>query len=368
MKNIDIVLGLGYGDEGKGTTVSYLANKSPNPLVVRFSGGPQAGHTVMANGKKHIHSNFGSGTLEGHPSYFTEHTCVYPVTIERERKVLEGKGVIPLLYIHPLAKVITPFDVWENRADERNLADGSCGLGIGKTMKRNEASPYKLYAADLSNNELVIEKLRAISNWYGLKYSEDLNDEVNEFTEAIKYPSWIVHDYTIFDFYNLVFEGSQGILLDRQHGVFPHVTYANTTCENAIDAITKQYSAEDVTVNTYYVTRCYSTRHGAGPFLESKTIADKLINNEEEINVYNEYQEEFKVGELDYKLLRHAIYVDNCYNLKSVVRNLVVTCMDQLIDFRLDKEKFNGLEINQILTSHGPRVGDMKKIRDEEYA
>jgi adenylosuccinate synthase len=71
----------------------FFVFKSENPIVIRYSGGQQAGHTVMYNGVKHIHSNFGSGSLRGVPTYFSEHTTIYPVTIARELKVLKGKGV-----------------------------------------------------------------------------------------------------------------------------------------------------------------------------------------------------------------------------------------------------------------------------------
>ena len=86
-----IVMGLGYGDEGKGITTDYLASTLKNPIVVRYSGGQQAGHTVIVDGIKHIHSNFCSGSLRDVPSYFSEHTTFYPVTIARELAVLKPK-------------------------------------------------------------------------------------------------------------------------------------------------------------------------------------------------------------------------------------------------------------------------------------
>ena len=86
-----IVVGLAFGDEGKGLTTDYLCAQYPNSLVVRFSGGQQCGHQVAIGDQRHIHASFASGTLRGLPSYFTEHCCFYPVTLLEEYKLLLNK-------------------------------------------------------------------------------------------------------------------------------------------------------------------------------------------------------------------------------------------------------------------------------------
>ncbi|HSY75885.1 MAG TPA: adenylosuccinate synthetase, partial [Bacteroidia bacterium] len=70
MKKVSIVVGLGYGDESKGSTTAFLCQQGSNPLVIRYCGGHQAGHTVIYSGKRHVFSNFGSGTLQGAPTYW----------------------------------------------------------------------------------------------------------------------------------------------------------------------------------------------------------------------------------------------------------------------------------------------------------
>lgn len=371
MKNIKahIVTGLGYGDEGKGITTDFLASKLENAIVIRYSGGQQAGHTVMVNGVKHIHSNFGSGSLRGVPTYFSEHTTFYPVTIARELEVLTKKGFKPNLILHPLAKMTTPFDVFANRFDSKNLSDGSCGLGIGKTMKRNE-SPFKLYAVDLLNYDILLQKVISIeSNFYdfidkyGLSTQEkrEIGKELQLFFDAIKDIAWQVKDYNVLTaFDNLIFEGSQGIMLDMDHGVFPNVTFANTTSKNAHEILDKLNIRNR---NGYYITRCYSTRHGSGDFKEEEL---NLINNEEEINVFNEYQKEFKVASLDYNLLNYAIAVDNIYSSgKYVNKNLVITCLDQLPDFEFDFSLLDE-EFDNVYESHSPDSKDYKIVSYEE--
>lgn len=366
-----IITDLGFGDSGKGITTDYLCQNLNNSIVIRYSGGPQAGHTVMINGIKHIHSNYGSGSLRGIPSYFTEHTCIYPVTIAREKKALieDGANIFKSrLDIHPLAKVITPWDVWDNRYDYSNLKDGSCGLGIGKTMKRNEG-PYKLFAVDLLNVSLLKDKLVQIKMYYHQKWAKsgknyepgDLLNEINEFNDAVNNLDWNINDYRVLNNYtNLIFEGSQGILLDMDHGVFPHVTYANTTSKNALEVCDK---LNVIDREIYYVTRSYSTRHGNGPFNESKI---KLTNNEEEINVTNEYQGNFKVGELDYGLLRQAIAFDKLYSM-GCKNSLVITCMDQREGFRFDHNRINE-NFNNIYVSWSPDSKDIEQVNMNAYA
>lgn len=323
MRAPKIVIGLGYGDEGKGRTVDFLCSHQPDATVVRFSGGQQCGHTVIIDDVKHIFSNFGSGTLRGCPTYFSEHTTIYPTTMFKEYKILENKGYHPEIIVHPLANLTTPFDVLANRACDKNLADGSCGLGIGKTMHRQVSSPHKIYAIDLLHPHTCVDKLQAIADWYNISYTEN-KEYVDLFIAAMLNMKFKIQDYSYLLGKELIFEGSQGVLLDMDHGVYPHVTYANTTSKNAIEicewlGLTR--------CDIYGVTRTYHTRHGSGPF-NSKPIT--LTDTEDETNVFNEYQKEFKTGQLDVDLMKQAIEFDKIYSNKlNRMFTLVVTCTDQ---------------------------------------
>jgi len=351
----EIVIGLGYGDEGKGITTDYLCNrKRGNSIVIRFSGGQQAGHTVMLDDIKHIHSNFGSGTLRGVPTYFSEHTTFYPVTLMRELKILQDKGLDPELVLHPLAKMTTPWDVFANRNCEYNKSHGTCGLGVGKTMKRNEG-PVKLNAIDLLDMDILRDKVQQVRKWYKAETDGDpeLTKEVSDFVDAIMDMDVEIADYThLLNYSNLIFEGSQGILLDMDFGVFPYVTYANTTSKNAME-ILDFLEVQDRHV--YYVTRAYSTRHGDGPFQERPL---KLKNNEEEINVYNKWQKGLKVAPISYTKLDYAIQADKVYS-SYYQHSLVVTCLDQVpkktFDARMIKSHFD-----YVLESHSPYSKDFK--------
>lgn len=338
----DIVLGLGYGDEGKGLTTNYLCSKSKESIVVRFNGGPQAGHTVVVDGKRHVCSNFGAGVLQGAPVYFTEHTTFYPVTAVNELIELKklDKKLSPKIILHPLTKIITPYDVFADR-NKDDFSARTCGLGIGKTMKRNE-DVYKLYAVDLINSEVFRNKIDNICGYYNYEYPDNCNvwleAELKLFSTAINDLKKFVeiHDYSFLKTTeHLVFEGAQGILLDMDHGVFPHVTYSNTTSKNAHDVLDK---INCFNRDIFYVTRCYSTRHGSGLF-KGKNI--KLINNHDETNVYNRWQGFFRIGEIDYDLINHSLNIDQIYSghNKVLSKNMVVTCLDQRPGFEFNHEK-----------------------------
>ncbi|MBF4517237.1 adenylosuccinate synthetase [Flavobacterium sp. ANB] len=355
MKTAQIVIGLGFGDEGKGITTDFLAKQNPESIVIRFSGGQQAAHTVMIDDKKHVHSSFASGALRGLPSYYSEHCTIHPVFLFNEQEELKEKGGNIELHIHPLAKVTTPFDVWQNRNNVRNLDHGTCGKGVGATMKRNEG-PYKLFAIDLiAPRQMLLEKLEKIAYYYGFLNESEIDEEVNHYLEVIDKMQWNINDYSFLEKYpNLIFEGSQGVLLDMDHGVFPNVTYANTTSKNAFEICKK---LEITAIEMYYVTRSYSTRHGSGWMSNEREL--KLKNNEEETCVYNDFQREFRTGDLDYNLLNYSLKLDAAYSLNAK-RNLVVTCMDQIeIDYEFEKLT---TEFTEIYGSFSPDSKDFKQI------
>jgi adenylosuccinate synthase len=376
--NAKIVIGSSFGDEGKGITTDYLCRKNPfGTIVVRFSGGQQAGHNVKIGKISHIHSNFGSGALRGVPSYFSEHCTIYPVTMLRELHILSTKvGATPEVFYHPLAHLTTPADVAYNRWRERKLNHGSCGIGVGATMKRNIESPLKAYTIDLTNIPILLQKCQQIYLYYKNLIGDDnpesyYNEYIKEFFEfknniygMAPFIEMMIKDYEFLKGYeNIIFEGSQGIMLDMTHGVFPNVTYANTTSKNALEICEKIDSIRKTDIEIFYVTRCYQTRHGAGWMSNEDSI--KLTNTQDEINVYNEWQKNFRIGEVDYNLLNYAHSVDELYS-KGITKNLVVTCLDQRPGFEFEYGKLK-LRPKQIYNSYSADSKAFISLGSEAY-
>lgn len=342
-----IVVGLGFGDEGKGMTTDFLCSQHPNSVVVRFNGGHQAGHTVIRDNVKHIHSSFGSGTLLGRPTYISEYCCFYPPHIHEEEKTLNENGIIPTLRIHPLAKLTTPYDVAYNRMRESTLRHGSVGVGIGATFARNVIG-YKLHAADIMFPNLLEAKLQQIREHHYdnllsgytrediIRFTEVEQEEFTHFYSALASKTFKIANYDyLTQFPTIVFEGAQGIMLDMDMGIFPNVTYSHCTSKNAL-SICRVLNISDINLN--YVTRCYQTRHGNGWMSNENEIS--LINNEHEINELGDWQGNFRIGELDTKLLNYALNCDDIYSTGHK-KHLHVTCLDQREGFSFPYSKLN---------------------------
>ena len=331
-----IVIGLGYGDEGKGVTTDALCRQANRPLVVRFSGGHQAGHTVVSpDGRRHVFSNFGAGTLSGAATFWSRHCTFNPVGFAAERAALVSLGVEPNFFVDPLDPVTTPYDVLYNRHLELGQRHGSCGLGFGATVARHEG-PAKLHAMDLPDDFVLGQKLPAVAAHYarlGVVFEEErlaqlLDDFHRAVTEvrSIQFGTrGLAQVLAEHNFDQVIFEGSQGLLLDQEVGYFPHVTRAYVSTKNALELLQKcGLPAPEV----YYVTRAYQTRHGNGP-LTNEHLKPLLRETPEETNVFNEWQGEQRRSLLDVNQLRFALTADAAYSY-GLPRHLVVTCLDQL--------------------------------------
>jgi adenylosuccinate synthase len=335
---ISIVLGAGFGDEGKGRTVSYLVSQSKKPLVIRFSGGHQAGHTVFVNNKQHIFSHFGSGTLQNAPTYWSKFCTTYPIGLVNEWTALKDQGINSSIFIDPLSPVTTPFDVYANRYVNANNQHGTCGAGFGTTIERQE-NHYKLQFIDLFYHSVLEAKLKNIEDYYKAKgwvfsNEPDFKNRMKCFFDSVDiinhYDIGNIQDFQFNDFDHVIFEGSQGLLLDKDIGFFPNVTRSNTTSENALALIDELFNTVEKDITTFFVTRCYQTRHGNG-YMSDERFLD-LKNIENETNILNSYQGKFRTGYLDLSLLRYAIYRETLNNPKGIKYCLVVTCIDQLLN------------------------------------
>jgi adenylosuccinate synthase len=322
MKN-HVVIGLGFGDEGKGTTVSYLCDKLSKPLVIRFSGGHQAGHTVVRNGVHHVFSNFGSGTLQNKQTYWSKYCTIDPIGIENEFNCLLKDKISPILYIDEKCPITTPWDKNYNRIRESERKHGSCGIGYAATIEREEFF-YSLTYGDLFYRDIFLEKLNLLKNNY-YKYTKDmisLDEELLFIQVCDNIKNYTFKSFGIPKGYNnYIFEGSQGLLLDQHFGFFPHVTRSNTGLKNVVEMIGEN-------LNLYLVTRAYQTRHGNG-FMSNVNLSHKIKYNENETNVTNKYQGEFRRTLLDVSLLEYAINKDE-YIRKNKNKNLIITCLDHI--------------------------------------
>jgi adenylosuccinate synthase len=387
MGGVHIVLGMGYGDEGKGVFTDYLSSKLDHPVVIRFNGGHQCGHTVVhAEGHLHVFTNFGAGTFRKVPAFFSRVCTIDPTGMAREFAALQRLGVSPVLFADPLAMVTTPFDKFYNVNDRANLAHGTVGVGFGATVERNQG-PYKLFAQDLFFPAILERKMAAVRDYYRIKFKarglesciEALELEImriDQFMRDVEVARDIVRLLTekqlfAMGFENYIFEGGQGILLDMDFGIFPHVTRSNTTSKNAFEILNRNGPARDATV--YYLTRAYQSRHGNG-WMSAENQPVTLINNAHETNGPHGRQGEFRTGILDSDMLRYALQCDASY-AGTAEKRMVVSCMDQLTSYQYlsagnvltapDRDSFlrQIALCDQVLTNDGPGSGTILQWR-----
>ncbi|QUQ68899.1 adenylosuccinate synthase [Kutzneria sp. CA-103260] len=320
-----VVVDLGFGDAGKGATVDWLCANGSVSAVVRFNGGAQAAHNVVADGRHHRFAQFGSGTFAGVPTLLSRHMLVEPIALAAESVALARLGVadpLALLRIDGDALLTTPIHVAANRAreDARGAArHGSCGLGIGETADYalNHRAPT---VADCRDPRQLTRLLDDLAKHYAPLIGDrigsiaELVTLYREFAAAVR----IVGPDTLARFAahgRLVFEGAQGVLLDEWRGLHPHTTWSTVEPRYARGMV------ESLGAHPYVlgVTRTYLTRHGAGPF----PTEDPTLALPEPHNSTGEYQGAFRVGHFDPILLRYAI--EAC----GGVDGLSVTHLDQ---------------------------------------
>lgn len=328
---IDIVLGSFYGDEGKGQTVHNICKrKKGSSLVIRFSGGHQVGHTVRYGDKEHTFSNFGSGTLLDIPTYWSEYCTVDPTTSLIEAEELHKMGVKPCIVYSPLCQVVTPYDVWHQWNDKDNLAHGTVGTGFKPTLDRVKAG-YSLTVMDCLNLNILIAKMEAIrDNYYPYFNSEFPDMNIKHWCKGVNaYFSFVaISDANILRKYdNLVFEGSQGILLDQKFGIMPHCTPSNTTSQNVYSLLAQA----DIrgTKRHWYVTRPYITRHGNGPLCTNTNILEVNDPN----NKFNEFQKTLRACEFDIDLFKHSVSIDMLFrDIDYNPVSMVITHKDEIVN------------------------------------
>ncbi|MBP5457367.1 MAG: adenylosuccinate synthetase [Paludibacteraceae bacterium] len=293
----EIVIGALFGDEGKGTLVQWLCRKSldegRSPLVLRFTGGPQAAHTVKSSlaGRPvtHVFASFGSGSLLGIPTLYRPSSMIDPICLKNEWEVLKGKCSLQPIWDVRQAPIITPYDVEANRNDAQNREDGTCGKGVYMAWKRT------LSGLRFTLENVPEEILSKVAHYYRTERYASY-DEM--FTEAFEWARKENRPLQEGNFDDWIFESTQGLLLDADRGFLPHVT-ATSTGLNALDP------SELDGANVYLVVRTYLTRHGNGyePLvLENYDLCDE----ENETNGMNEFQGRFKTGLFDFDLLNEA--------------------------------------------------------------
>lgn len=336
------LIGLAFGDCGKGLATDHLVRRLDAHTVVRFNGGAQAGHNVvLPDGRRHTFSQFGAGSFNaGVVTVLAERVVVHPTALVEEARALAACGIddaCARLCIDARCRVTTPFHQaagrlreWARGAD----AHGSCGAGFGETVGHAIAhrdqvihwsdlvQPAAAAAAPVEDrleairrtlrDELVrIDGARPCASdghiaaeWRILEdpgvarrwmaRARDAARRVGGGTDAALH---MTRSGTI------VFEGAQGMLLDEHHGFHPHTTWSEVG-PRAVEAVLDEVGRPPDVVHLG-VLRSYLTRHGAGPMPTEDAALDAVLAEPD--NHDAGWQGRFRRGHIDAVLLRHAI-------------------------------------------------------------
>lgn len=276
---VDLLLGLQWGDEGKGKIVDVLT--SNYNIIARFQGGPNAGHTLVFNGKKHVLHTIPSGIFHDEATNLVGNGVVIdPVIFKGELDKLEAQQVDyrKSLLISRKAHIILPTHRLLDAASEASKGKAKIGStlkGIGPTyMDKTGRNGIRVGDLELSDWK---EKYRALADkhesmiaYYNAEIEYNLEELETEFFKAVdvlKSLKFIDSEEYIYQAQKsgktILAEGAQGSLLDIDFGTYPFVTSSNTT---AAGACTGLGVAPNQIGEVFGIFKAYTTRVGSGPF------------------------------------------------------------------------------------------------------
>lgn len=328
------LIGLGFGDCGKGLFTDFLTRHWNAHTVVRFNGGAQAGHNVvMPDGRHHTFSQFGAGTLvPGVCTVLAYPVVVHPGALLVEHATLQRLGVPDAwsrLLVDARCRVNTPFHQAGGRLREwarGAQAHGSCGVGVGETVRLGLQHPDQvLRYGDLAEPARALAQVGQIRRTLRTEF-EDLAPQLPPALQA----EWALLDQADVEQRwlaqcqaliaacppapphaiaqrlhrpgTVLLEGAQGVLLDEWCGFHPHTTWSSVTTAGA-QAVAADAGCTGPMMHLGIV-RSYLTRHGAGPLPTHDPALDALP---EPHNASDGWQGAFRRAHPDGVLLRYAL-------------------------------------------------------------
>ena len=324
-----IIIGANYGDEGKGLLSRHFSVQAlaagRKPVTVLHNGTAQRGHTVDYTPEmRHVYHHFGSGTLDGVPSFFADSLLVHPMSFRPEYEELSREGAMPPVYCSPDCVVITPFDMLVDHAIEADIAlksgqreYGSCGYGSWSATDRIREWPQLAFTVkDFLNKEMyrpLMEQLWKWTEYRAAAFSVELDrlpryqtyfrpgsdrreSLIRHFEEDLHF---FMNHVILTSFDNLwnrydsiLFENAQGLGLDKDVKSQWHTT-SKTGLANPYSLLKDK---TDFMAEVIYVTRAYLTRHGVGELEGEVRKQDINVKMHDATNVPNEFQGSLRYG------------------------------------------------------------------------
>ncbi len=380
------VAGLGFGDEGKGSVVDFLAEELAAHWIIRANGGAQAGHNVITgDGRHHTFSQFSAGSFRPRvKTYLSRFFFLDLLALRTEAEVLRSKGVsdpLSRLYISSGATILTPLQRSFNRLRELvrgKDAHGSCGLGIGEAFALGGDPDLQVFPSDLKELPSLRGKLARQQDYYireadrlcqSSAVARQSGDDIGELLLDLKFPplpriaaermhaaalglQFVPDEFAgrILDSdATVLFEGAQGILLDQDYGFWPHVTPSHAGFTNPLQMLREHDSRRGMI--RLGVIRTYMTRHGAGPlptFADAEASGGTVETELPELhNNASGMQGAFRRGWPDLALLDYAI------RCAGGIDGLALTHADRFGQIRNICRSYENLTFEDLLRAEG---------------
>ena len=326
------VIGLQWGDEGKGKIVDYLSEDFD--LVVRYQGGNNAGHTVIVDDTTYKLNLIPSGVIRGKICFLGQGVVLDPNHFSNEYDQIKKKINNPEIYLSSNISLILDYHKQLDKINEsilnaeKKIGTTSKGIGPAYQDKVGRKS-IKLY--DLKSKKIIEEKMHSIKKFYD-PILESFNESKINIEQTIQdllsfYD--VVNDLIVdnsqikkeFKNKKILFEGAQGALLDLDHGSYPFVTSSNTVSSNIVIG-----SALQVDYQTVGIFKAYATRVGNGPFPSElfDDIGDYIAEKGAEIGTVTKRKR--RCGWLDLVSLKYSCEINRvnelCMTKADVLNNL----------------------------------------------
>ncbi len=343
------IIGLQWGDEGKGKIVDYLS--VDYDLVVRYQGGNNAGHTVIVDENTYKLNLIPSGAIRGKVCFLGQGVILDPEHFVNELNLFKEKIPNPTIYLSSNISLILDYHKKLDKINE-SILEGSDKIG---TTAKGIGPPYQdkvgrksIKLSDLSNEKILISKINNIKNFYdpilikfnenpidASKYLKFLSDKYVALKDIIKDNNFLYNDYLNK---KILFEGAQGALLDLDFGSYPYVTSSNT-----ISTYIPIGSGINTSYNTIGIFKAYATRVGNGPFPTElfNEIGDYMAEKGFEYGTVTKRKR--RCGWLDLVALKYSCIINN-------VNELCITKVDVLNDLDIIKvcKSYNNKNFNEI--------------------
>ncbi len=277
MSNHTLILGLQWGDEGKGKIVDYLSVDFD--IVCRFQGGHNAGHTIEVNSHKTVLHLIPSGILHENSKCLIGNGVVLALdALDKEIKNLEQRNIkfMNRFFVSSACCLILSTHISIDKVRDKKELIGTTGRGIGPAYE-DKIGRRAIRFGDLGNKSILKEKVEVLLEYHNRLLQDLYNDKPHKidevYNELIKYEN--LYDKYCVDSQDLLFEwiengksilfeGAQGTLLDIDHGTYPFVTSSSTTAGGVSTGLGIGPKHIDKIIG---ITKAYTTRVGEGPFI-----------------------------------------------------------------------------------------------------